>query len=130
MITNDKLPEGGYYFNKTWAVGGSVGVGYQNISSLGITTFTILPYVRATFAHFSVFDFFGELALGYSYLYADGAGANGFISGLRPGILAHLNDKFSIVARTTLLKYSHYEGLNGFGFAISNNFELGVQYSF
>lgn len=123
-------PEGGYYFNETWAVGATLGITCQSISDMGVTTFAFLPYVRGTFAHAGVFDFFGEFALGYAHESADGYGASGFAMGLRPGFLAHLNDKFSILGRTTLLRYNHYDGVDGFGFAINSNFELGIQYSF
>ena len=123
-------PEAGYYFNNTWAVGASVGVQYQSISDTGVTTFYVLPYVRANFAHFSVFDFFGELALGYSHESSDGYGTGGFTAGLRPGFTANFNDQFALVGRTTLLSYSHYDGVNGIGFAINSNFELGVQFKF
>lgn len=123
-------PEGGYYFNKTWAVGASVGVQHHNISDVGVTTFSVLPYVRANFAHASVFDFFAELAMGYAHESSEGYGVGGFIAGIRPGFVAHLSEKFSLVGRTTLLKYNHYDGVNGVGFAINSNLELGVQFSF
>lgn len=123
-------PEGGYYFNKTWAVGASLGIKYQDLTGTGITTFSILPYVRGTFASASVFDFFGELAMGYAHESADGYGVGGFIAGIRPGFVAHFSDKFSLIGRTTLLQYSHYDGVDGIGFAINSNLELGVQFTF
>lgn len=123
-------PEAGYYFNKTWAVGANLALQHQNVSDTGVTTFSILPYVRANFAQAGIFDFFGELALGYSYESIDGHNASGFASALRPGFIAHLSDRFSLVGKTTLLSYNHYDGVNGFGFAINSNFELGVQVTF
>lgn len=123
-------PEAGYYFNETWAVGASLGVKYQSVSDTGITTFFVLPYVRANFAHVSIFDFFAELALGYSHESSDGYGVGGFTSGLRPGFTANFSDQFALVGRTTLLNYSHYDGVNGIGFAINSNFELGIQFKF
>ena len=39
-------------------------------------------------------------------------------------------DNFSLIGRTTLLNYSHYDGVNGIGFSINTNFELGVQFKF
>ena len=123
-------PEAGYNFNKTWAIGASVGVLYQDISGIGVTTVAVLPYVRATFARASVFDFFGELALVYAQASAYGAGVGGFAAGLRPGFVAHLSDKFGLVGRTTLLSYNHYDGVDGFGFAINSNVEIGVQFTF
>lgn len=123
-------PEAGYCFNDTWAVGASLGIQYQNVSHTNVTTFSILPYVRATFAHVSVFDFFAELALGYGHEIYDGDGVGGFMAGLRPGFAAHLSDRFSLVGRTTLLKYTNFDGVNGVGFAINSNIELGVEFSF
>lgn len=132
-VTNSAFsisPEGGYNFNKTWALGASIGVQYQDLAGTGVTTFSILPYVRATFARASVFDFFAELAMGYAHESADGYGVGGFVAGIRPGFVAHLSDKFGLVGRTTLLRYSHYDGVNGIGFAINSNIELGVQFTF
>lgn len=121
-------PEAGYYFNKTWAVGGKIDYSYQNAAGSDISLFSILPYVRATFAHAGVFDFFGELNLGYAYICT--AEVGGFSSALCPGVLAHINDKFSIVAKTELLSFSHFEGESGFGLSLNGNFHLGVQYTF
>lgn len=120
-------PEVGYNFNSIWAVGATVGVQYQN--PLDVVTLKVLPYVRATFARANIFDFFGEIALGYGYQYTDGFGYNGFIAGLRPGFVAHINDKFGIVGKTTLLEYNHFDGINGIGFSINNGFEIGVQFT-
>lgn len=121
-------PEAGYYFNKTWAVGGNIDLTYQNAGGSDITLLSILPYVRATFARASVFDFFGELNLGYAYICT--ADVSGFSAGLCPGVVAHINDKFSIVAKTVLLSYSHFDGENGFGLSLNGNVHLGVQYTF
>ncbi len=123
-------PEAGYCFNRTWAIGATVGCQYQKVSEIDVTTFSVLPYVRANFAHASVFDFFAEIAMGYAHESYDGDGVGGFIAGIRPGFVAHLSDKFSLVVRTTLLKYSHYDGINGVGLAINSNIELGAQFSF
>lgn len=120
-------PEIGYSFNSTWAVGATVGVQFQNVSDTDITTLAVMPYVRGTFARASVFDFFGELALGYGHQSVSGSGAGGFISAIRPGFVAHINDRFGIVGKTTLLEYNHFDGVNGVGFSINNGFEIGVQ---
>lgn len=122
-------PEVGYSFNKTWAVGTTVGVQYQSISDVDVTTISVLPYVRATFAHAGAFDFFGEFALGYGHQSSDGYGADGFIAGIRPGFVAHLNDKFALVAKTTLLKYNHFDGVDNVGFALNGGVELGIQFT-
>lgn len=123
-------PEAGYEFNKTWALGANLDIAYQDISGNGTTALSILPYVRATFAHAGIFDFFTELALGYSHEFSDGYDAGGFKAELRPGLIAHLSDKFSLVGRTALLSYRHIDGINGIGFGINSNIQVGVQFSF
>jgi len=121
-------PEGGYYFNKTFAVGASIAIQQHRNDYIDATKYSILPYVRGIFAHASVFDFFGELALGYES--EDSIG--GFVLGIRPGFIAHLSNKFGLIGRTTILRYSHYDNddENNLGFAINNNLELGVQITF
>ena len=68
--------------------------------------------------------------MGYSHESAEGYGVGGFVAGIRPGFAAHFNDTFSLIGRTTLFSYSHYDGVNGVGFAINSNLELGVQFTF
>ncbi|MCM1163171.1 MAG: porin family protein [Muribaculaceae bacterium] len=123
-------PELGYDINPTWAVGITVPVAYSHNDSYNTTKVGILPYVRCTFASASIVDFFGELALGYGHQKTGDYGVGGFDSGLRPGMKINFNDKFALVARTTLLAYSHYDGVNGVGFAINDGFELGFKVSF
>ncbi len=122
-------PEAGYDINSTWAVGITIPVGFQHTDSYDVTTVGILPYVRGTFASVSIVDFFGELALGYGHESSEGYGVGGFDSVIRPGLKINLNDKFSLIARTNLLSYSHYDGANGIGFAINGGFELGFKVS-
>lgn len=124
-------PELGYDLNRTWAVGVSIPVAFQHTEGVNITNVGILPYVRGTFAHASIVDFFGELALGYGHQkVSDFDGVGGFESALRPGMKINFNDTFALVARTTLLSYSHYDGVNRVGFAINDGFELGFKVSF
>ena len=123
-------PELGYDFNETWAVGVTVPVAYQDNGNFDVTKVGVLPYVRATFARAGIVDFFGELALGYGHESSDGYGIGGFESGLRPGLKINFNDRFALVGRTTLFSYSHYDGINGVGFAINNSVELGFKVSF
>lgn len=120
-------PEVGYNFNSVWAVGGTIDLGYRSPSD--IATFSVLPYVRGTFAHAGVFDFFGEGALGYVCMLNDGDGYSGFSIALRPGFVAHITDKFGIVGKTTLFEYNYINGVNGIGFSINNGFQIGVQFT-
>ena len=131
-------PEGGHKFNDVWAIGASVG--YTYLSDYDISKFTVLPYLRATFAHAGIVDFFGEIAAGYGYEFADGLdygygvkanyNVSSFIVGLRPGITVNTSDKFALQFRTTLFSYEHYDGANDIGFALNGNFELGFMFKF
>lgn len=120
-------PEVGYNFNSIWAVGGTIDLRYQNPADA--FTLSVLPYVRGTFAHVSVFDFFGEGALGYICQFSGGEGLSGFSIALRPGFVAHITDKFGIVGKTTLFEYDYINGVNGMGFAINSGFQIGVQFT-
>lgn len=130
VTTFTVAPEVGYNFNKTWAVGGTVGVQYMDVSGTGVTTLSILPYVRATFARAGIFDFFGELTAGYGYQTSGDYGVSGFVAGLRPGFVAHVSNRFGLVGKMNLFKFNTYDGESNVGFSINNGIELGVQFSF
>lgn len=125
-------PEIGYNFSKIFAVGTTFGIGYMDSNSMskGMTICGILPYVRATFARASIVDFFVDVAAGYEYMFDSWDGVGGFVSGLRPGINIHFTKRFGLIARTTLLSYSHMDNNTGSGFAINTNLELGVLFNF
>lgn len=122
-------PEFGYSFNKTWAVGATVS--FNVTSNHGdLTTVSILPYVRGTFARAGIVDFFGEFAVGYGHQSIEGFGVSGVILGLRPGFAVNFNEKFALIARTNLLQYEHWDGTGIFDFSINKGFDLGVQFKF
>lgn len=126
-------PEAGYYFNRTWALGASLGVNHQSVSDDNVTTFYVLPYVRASFAHTGSFDFFCELAMGYAHESNERYGAGGFAAALRPGFVAHLSKTFGLTGRMNLMSFTHQGGfvdVNTFSFEISNKIELGMQFTF
>lgn len=122
--------EGGHHLNDVWALGASVGADYQNLDGDGLTTVKILPYLRATFAHASIVDFFGEVAVGYGCDLMDDYTANSFNAALRPGFVVNTSSKFSLLCRTTLFSFTHYEGVTGVGFAVNTNLELGFLFKF
>ncbi|MBP3537248.1 MAG: outer membrane beta-barrel protein [Muribaculaceae bacterium] len=122
-------PEFGYSFNKSWAVGASIG--FSVASNNGdLKTVSILPYVRGTFAHVGIVDFFGEFAFGYGHQSIEDYGVSGVIFGLRPGFAINFNPKFALIARTNLFQYEYWDGLNVVDFSINKGFDLGVQFKF
>ena len=122
-------PEFGYYFNKTWAVGASVGLNVASNEGT-LTTISILPYVRGTFARAGIVDFFGEFAVGYAHQSIEDFGVSGTIIGLRPGFAVNFTDKFALIARTSLFQYEYWDGTGIFDFSINKGFDLGVQFKF
>lgn len=123
-------PEVGYQFNKTWGVGLTFAYQLTHVSDFDLSVINLYPYVRATFARVSNVDFFGELALGYGHQSAAGVGVDGFVSGLRPGLLIHLSSKFALTARTQLLGYDYYNGISTFSFGLNGNYSIGAQFAF
>lgn len=123
-------PEAGYSFNDVWSAGLTLNFMLQSSDGFDINEIDIMPYVRATFARAGMFDFFGELAMGYGHQSVEGYGTSGFVSALRPGFAANFSEKFALVARTTLLQYNYFDGLSTVGFALNNGFDLGVQFKF
>ncbi len=132
-------PEGGHKFNDTWALG--ITLGFTNYSDLNVSKFSVLPYLRATFAHAGIVDFFGEVTAGYGYERGDnldyGVGgytysynAGSFIAALRPGFVVNTSKKFALQLRTTMLSYTHYSGVSDIGFALNGNLELGFMFKF
>lgn len=122
--------EGGHHLNDVWAIGGSIGLNYENIEGLNGTKYLVLPYLRGTFAHAGIVDFFGEVALGYGCDTADGISASYLTVGLRPGFVVNTSKKFCLLCRTTLLSYNHYSNINDLGLAINGNLELGFMFKF
>lgn len=123
-------PEIGYKVDDSWAVGLTLGYQYEEVSETGITTISVLPYIRGIFAHAGIFDFFCEGTVGYARQSSDKNDVNGLIAGLRPGFVANFSKKFGLVGKTVLVKYNHFDSLDIVGFAFNSNFEIGVQYTF
>src|SRR5574344_993412 len=61
------LPEIGYNINNTWAVG--TVVGWQGETENNVKTFSVDPYVRATFLHTKYINVFVDGTVGYSHVY-------------------------------------------------------------
>lgn len=121
-------PEAGYRFNKTWAVGTTIDLGTVSYDGDSSTAFSFMPYVRASFAHVSILDFFGELSVGYQHLLD--YGNNSLLIDLRPGFIIHLNKHWGILARTSILSFQAGNEECAIGFAIPNGLTVGIEYSF
>lgn len=122
-------PEFGYSFNKTWAIGAQVGYGFTS-SGGDLTTFTVMPYVRGTFARAGIVDFFGEFGVGYGHQSTEDDGVSGTIFSLNPGIAVNFTPKFALIARTSLFQFEYWDGLGIFDFSVNKNFVVGVQFKF
>lgn len=123
-------PEFGYQFNKTFSVGLTISYQLTHISDADLNAITVSPYVRATFARVSIVDFFGEVAAGYAHQSLGGYGVDGFVAGLRPGMMVHVSPKCAIVARTQLLGYEDMDGTSTTTFGLNGNYTIGVQFNF
>lgn len=123
-------PEIGYSFNPTWSLGASVSFDLNVAGGSTVTQLSVLPYVRATVARYGIFDFFGELAIGFGHQSWEGYGVDGVVSAIRPGFAAHITENFALTGRTNLLGYQHFDGWSYIRFGINNGTEIGVQFSF
>lgn len=122
-------PEIGYSFNKVLAVGTTFGLDCISVDSESVTGFFVLPYLRATFARAGKFDFFAEATVGYEFYNEDEYNYNSFMLGLRPGFRAHLNDKVSLIARSTLIGYEKIDGVSQTSISLFNNFSVGILFN-
>ena len=123
------VPEFGYEINKIFTVGGNLGIAY-NSAGADVTTLSITPFGRATFARVKIVDFFAELQLSYNHSWVEGYSADGFGIGLLPGLKININDKWAVLAKTALLQYNYMDDVNSVGFSIGGAFNLGVAYNF
>ncbi len=134
------LPEVGYKFNDTWAVGVMLGWSkgsLQNVDgSLGYSglqqTFEINPYARFTFVKSKLINIFCDGGIGYKHY--NGVGDK-YSVGLKPGIELKLS-KFSLLAHVGFLGYQKEDADNGGEMSVagfdfdSNNITFGVLYNF
>lgn len=141
------LPEVGYNFNNSWAVGTTVGFGKGNPMNNGNEAtlrnyFTVQPYVRYTFVHSKYVNVFTDLGFGYAhYNHADAsvpASINAWEAGFRPGVAVNLSKKLSFVAHVGLLGWQQakYDGTDAgkttdWGVSLNgNNLTFGLYYNF
>ena len=108
------IPEVGYNLDEDMAVG--IALGYTQGSTTAawlltnpnedLKTFSIAPYLRYSFAKFGPVTVFADGCFEYAHIDNNGAKANGWGLGIKPGIAVNLNEKFSFVSHIGRLGYS------------------------
>lgn len=141
------LPEFGYNFNKTWAVGTTIGYDYTHLNGAKIDNhmFEFNPYARYTFYRTSnnLVQLFvdGGAGIGLGWTEYDGDDSDTAVTwnvGFRPGVAFNFTDKFSVVAHVGFLGYkganraAYNAGWerNGGLFLNGNDLTLGFYYNF
>lgn len=141
------LPEVGYNFNNSWAVGTTIGFGKGNPMNNGDEAslrnfFTVKPYARYTFLHTKYVNVFGDLGIGYThYNHADAStpkSINAWEAGIRPGVSVNLSSKLSFVAHVGLLGWQQAKYADtskgkttDWGLSLNgNNLTFGLYYNF
>lgn len=141
------LPEFGYNFSKTWAIGTTVG--YDYIHFCGEKTsghmFQVAPYARFSYFRSSndLVQLFVDGGVGFgagwtSYEDEDSKTACIWNVGLRPGIAINLSEKFSFV---THIGFLGYKGANNAAKSVgyynegglkldTNDLTIGFYYNF
>lgn len=121
-------PEIGYDINSSWAVGTSLSWS-SNLDNMN--TFEVEPYLRATLAQAGSVKFFTDLAASFGSVKYDGfKSQSAWGVGLRPGIMADVSDKVSLVTTMYLLQYGSVGDTKVTSFGINQNVSLGLIYHF
>ena len=130
-------PEFGYKFNKWIALGATLGATYTEPGDVGddITLFELSPYLRTTFVRLKAIDFFVDAAFSYQHAKNHGTdlSVDGWGLGINPGFSVNVSDRWKLLGRTTIFQYSSSGDelkVKTTGFALANNFTVGVLYQF
>lgn len=124
------MPEIGYQFNKTWDAG--LSVGYAGVED-GNNAFVIAPYARYTFVNTKLVDLFLEGTMGYAHVGGNGADADVFEVGLKPGLKLNLSDHVSFVTKVGFFGYqkNDFSNVQKWGMDVdATNVTFGVNYKF
>lgn len=124
------MPEIGYQFNKTWDAG--LSVGYAGVED-GNNAFVIAPYARYTFVNTKLVDLFLEGTMGYGHIGGNGADADMFEFGLKPGLKLNLSDHISFVTKVGFFGYEKNDltDTQKWGMDVdATNVTFGVNYKF
>lgn len=132
------LPELGYNLTDHVAVGTTLGLTYKDSDGHEMTTFGLSPYIRYNYLKTERVDLFIDGGVDLAMGRANGSFALTYGIGLRPGIVYHLNDKFSLVAHVGFLGYQsgnkparHNGAPENWGLDLNtNNLMFGFSYNF
>ena len=130
-------PEFGYKLNKWIAIGATLGATYTEPADAGddITLFEFAPYLRATFVSLKAIDFFADATFSYQYAKNHGTdiSVDGVGFGIAPGFSVNMTDRWKLLGRTVIFQHSSVGDdikVKTTGFALANNFTVGVLYQF
>ena len=124
------VPEIGYQFNKNWDAG--LSIGYQGVED-GNHTFEIAPYARYTFCNTKLVDLFIEGTVGYGHIGGNGADADMYEIGFKPGLKLNLSDHVSFVTKVGFLGYKKNDASDTEMWGVqldATNVLFGVNYKF
>lgn len=130
-------PEFGYTLDEKWDL--AIGLGFSSLTNSGgvkdanLTTFTVNPYARYTFATSGKLGFFvdGGVEIGVASP-KEGDSKTAFFVGLRPGVKFAASDKITLVAHVGSFGYmSVQDQYNEFGLDVDNNgLSFGMYWAF
>lgn len=121
------IPEFGYDFNKTFAVGGQLRLLGTNSPDFRVTA---TPYFRWKFAHVGPVTFFADTYadLGAKIHGHSAAFAWGF--GFAPGFMADMNKHLSLISRIADISVTGVSNSASFGLNILTSASIGILYRF
>lgn len=127
-------PEIGYNITDNFAIGASVGAGFNLDGGDANTLLGITPYLRYTFFEAGPVKFFGEGAFTFDSAATEYGIDKGWGVAVRPGMLVRITSRLHLLGRMTVLRYSEAgKGENKIregGLTISDAISLGVQINF
>lgn len=124
------VPEIGYQFNKNWEAG--LSVGWKGVED-GAHSFELAPYARYNFCTSKLVDLFLEGTMGYAHVGGNGADADVFEVGLKPGLKLNLSDHVSFVTKVGFFGYqkNDFSNVQKWGMDVdATNVTFGVNYKF
>lgn len=107
-------------------------IGYAGVED-GNNAFVIAPYARYTFVNTKLVDLFLEGTMGYAHVGGNGADADVFEVGLKPGLKLNLSDHVSFVTKVGFFGYqkNDFSNVQKWGMDVdATNVTFGVNYKF